>query len=647
MLELLRGSAPPLASATAAPPRSRPRTRSRRSRPRSRSASTSSSSTSSRPRRRARARARRPSCPRRRRRSTTALGARGASSSVGLHVDVKAAGRRGRRRRRARAARPRSSAASSARARPRVCARSPRSRPGSPRALSYPEDRRGVSQRPCFAAPLVGPSCAGLRRALPRGSRRLLAGRDAAVASLTRRPRATSRAATRSASRCSPGRSTRRRCVPGLEPGRRRRHHERPTDFCAATLSRAMTQRSRSPVLLGFASPPARLPPARWLADDTTTVRRDDDHGDHDDDRTTHATTARRRGRAEAAGAAGPGQGGDAVGASVAVRSMLRERAAAVALAARAHRRDAPRVARAVARALARVTGEDRAPARTSSARRSRPAVRATSRSSRSASTGARRLDAASCASCSRSSRRSAPGLGLQASPGGRSVTRPRAQHARRRQLPCEGARAQRVTRRHRAGDRDPPRRERAQPLQGHAPCRSFGVATGSRATRRRSASSRSSSCGRTRGGTRPTRRGPRASSRCRRARATRSAHAGWASRRASASTARRTRPRSATPRRTAASGCTLSRTHLFCKKGNRPSRRFPSSRTELISSLEGWVVSEGFFRSGSLNAGLVIWCCRAAVEPPRPRRWYFWKNFKAGALIPGSSRRMSVRPRM
>ena len=63
-------------------------------------------------------------------------------------------------------------------------------------------------------------------------------------------------------------------------------------------------------------------------------------------------------------------------------------------------------------------------------------------------------------------------------------------------------------------------------------------------------------------GGTRrPTRRGPRARSRSRRGRATRSARAGWASRRrASASTARPTPHRSATRPRTAASACTSPR---------------------------------------------------------------------------------------
>ena len=64
---------------------------------------------------------------------------------------------------------------------------------------------------------------------------------------------------------------------------------------------------------------------------------------------------------------------------------------------------------------------------------------------------------------------------------------------------------------------------------------------------------------GRTRGGTRRTRRGRRARSPSRRGRATRSARAGWASgAAASASTARRSPARSATRPRTAASGCTI-----------------------------------------------------------------------------------------
>ena len=79
--------------------------------------------------------------------------------------------------------------------------------------------------------------------------------------------------------------------------------------------------------------------------------------------------------------------------------------------------------------------------------------------------------------------------------------------------------------------DRDPPRPEQALPLRRHeAPARRSASPPGSPGTRRRSASTRSSSSGGTRGGIRPRPTGRRTRSRSRPAPATRSARAGWGS---------------------------------------------------------------------------------------------------------------------
>ena len=96
---------------------------------------------------------------------------------------------------------------------------------------------------------------------------------------------------------------------------------------------------------------------------------------------------------------------------------------------------------------------------------------------------------------------------------------------------------------------------------------------------------------------------GERARSRSRRARATRSARAGWACpRRASGSTGRRTRPRSATRSRTAASGCT-SRTPNGCSTPSTSGRRCSSSRPDAEAEARG----SGRRRSGSSAALLVL----------------------------------------
>ena len=126
---------------------------------------------------------------------------------------------------------------------------------------------------------------------------------------------------------------------------------------------------------------------------------------------------------------------------------------------------------------------------------------------------------------------------------------------------------------------------------------------------------SRSSSSGRTRGGTRRRRRGRRARSPCRPARATRSARAGWASaRRASASTARRRTARSATRSRTAASACT-SRRRSGCSTTSTSARRCTSSLPDAHAQAHRPGRRAG---GGGRSARLARLAADASVEPPK-----------------------------
>ena len=152
------------------------------------------------------------------------------------------------------------------------------------------------------------------------------------------------------------------------------------------------------------------------------------------------------------------------------------------------------------------------------------------------------------------------PGLRLkQVIASQRALARDPQARARPLELPFQELRPDRHRGGPRQGDRDQPRLEHAPLLrrpeaQALVPDRDRPVVVPDADRQLRDHQHAAA----TRGGIRPRApRGPKARSRCRRARATRSARAGWASRRrTSGSTERRTPPRSATRRRTAASAC-------------------------------------------------------------------------------------------
>ena len=159
-------------------------------------------------------RAARRSCPLRRRRSTWFARAR----SCGLHVDVKGGGfEDGSSRRSSGTALP-GAPTSRRRDAPSVLRRFAELAPELPRALTYPEDRLGISRRAAGrrrSSPAASPRCGGRCR---RGSCGLLArrGRDGRVAE----PLARSRGRRSSA-------ATRRRPGRRLDGGRRRRGSSR------------------------------------------------------------------------------------------------------------------------------------------------------------------------------------------------------------------------------------------------------------------------------------------------------------------------------------------------------------------------------------------------------------------------------------